>query len=621
MIKDVEFAFFAQLSYLKWNNLNEDVKLEKEYTDKKFINFLNLEKKVWSKININKDPEKEPKEIGDIIIYHEEDKRLFGVYGIEKYSADNKNLKPLYNFDGWQFIYSADNTKLYEELSIQGVEDDGFFACAFMKDDDIVIAYRGTSDFIDDMGTNKNIAFHDMHDSQLVCTVLFVEQIKKMYPNKTINITGHSLGGCLAQYAYLYNNKECCTVTWNGLGVGTFRHRLKKDEFNNYIEIKMYLQPLFDYVRILPIIESITNKFIKNDKITLSNEKEDIKYISDIIKKHSIRENDIINNKIGLSSVQIYWLLRSTYEINKTKDKEPKNIMNYYNSKDAIPLLQTRVGDCLDVLTGSKESKIDDSKRRIFDNDGTVLKVEAPIHTNMYPPPSEKNKKLSIKVLPFHGVNDFLIFMDTNGKIVAKDINKTFAYNAVRTVYKAMRERDEVTEYSKRFIKDVRKGKHRDDITFNKDALKRLHALCCKTKLLGEYKTMMDRTGIRYQDVTRMAIKGACSNLFTYKETTEELRKKDSDEIGNFSIGALSNVTLTGIVGGKKITVGLIVSEEERKEIDRKKKEDEEEKAEKKREEQKPKGVVTGWGSFAGGGEYKVVKYPNGTIRREPLYD
>lgn len=63
------------------------------------------------------------------------------------------------------------------------------------------------------------------------------------------------------------------------------------------------------------------------------------------------------------------------------------------------------------------------------------------------------------------------------------------------------------------------------------------------------------------------------------------------------------------------------MSEEERKEIDRKKKEAEEEKAEKKREEQKPKGVVTGWGYLAKGVNYKVVKYPDGTTRREPLYD
>ena len=41
MIKDVEYAFFAQLSYLNWNNLDLD-KLKKEisYQNKDFINFL-----------------------------------------------------------------------------------------------------------------------------------------------------------------------------------------------------------------------------------------------------------------------------------------------------------------------------------------------------------------------------------------------------------------------------------------------------------------------------------------------------------------------------------------------------------------------------------------------------
>lgn len=40
MIKDVEYAFFAQLSYLNWNNLDLDIiKKYKEYKDKEFVNF------------------------------------------------------------------------------------------------------------------------------------------------------------------------------------------------------------------------------------------------------------------------------------------------------------------------------------------------------------------------------------------------------------------------------------------------------------------------------------------------------------------------------------------------------------------------------------------------------
>ncbi|MBC2856980.1 hypothetical protein H3N56_11105 [Cetobacterium sp. 2A] len=51
MIKDIEYAFFSQLSYLNWNKLDKnDFKFYKSYQDKKLIEFLNLESQVWNKI-------------------------------------------------------------------------------------------------------------------------------------------------------------------------------------------------------------------------------------------------------------------------------------------------------------------------------------------------------------------------------------------------------------------------------------------------------------------------------------------------------------------------------------------------------------------------------------------
>ncbi len=141
MIKDVEYAFFAQLAYLNWNKLDiAELKNEDSYQNKDLIEFLKLDD-VWNKIKITNI---EPRIENGILMYDEVDKRLFGVFGIERDTTNSKLMKPYYDFKGWQFIYSADKAKLYrDKYKFEDMEDDGFYAVAFMKENDIVIAYRG----------------------------------------------------------------------------------------------------------------------------------------------------------------------------------------------------------------------------------------------------------------------------------------------------------------------------------------------------------------------------------------------------------------------------------------------------------------------------------------------
>ena len=141
MIKDIEYAFFAQLSYLNWNKLDiAELKNEDSYQNKDLIEFLKLDD-VWNKIKINNI---EPRVENGILMYDEVDKRLFGVFGIERDKNTLNELLPYYDFKGWQFIYSADKAKLYrDKYKFEDMEDDGFYAVAFMKENDIVIAYRG----------------------------------------------------------------------------------------------------------------------------------------------------------------------------------------------------------------------------------------------------------------------------------------------------------------------------------------------------------------------------------------------------------------------------------------------------------------------------------------------
>ena len=179
MIKDVEYAFFAQLSYLNWNNIEyEEFRERRYYKDKMFLNFL-MDNDIWKKI---KRDDLEPELINDILMYDERDKRLLGVFGIEYDTKKKRELKPYYDFNGWQFIYSADKTKLFADYGYgKNVSDNGFYACAFQKENDVVIAYRGT-DFsfkpedikgtIKDMIQDIELGFMKENGSQLICAYM-----------------------------------------------------------------------------------------------------------------------------------------------------------------------------------------------------------------------------------------------------------------------------------------------------------------------------------------------------------------------------------------------------------------------------------------------------------------
>ncbi len=78
-----------------------------------------------------------------------------------------------------------------------------FFAVAFQKGSDIVIAYRGTDiPFITDKAADLAWA-NPLPDwnAQFDEAIGFAEQIRIAHPNDHISVTGHSLGGSLAQVA------------------------------------------------------------------------------------------------------------------------------------------------------------------------------------------------------------------------------------------------------------------------------------------------------------------------------------------------------------------------------------------------------------------------------------
>ena len=577
MIKDVEYAFFAQLSYLSWNNLNlEEIETYREYKNKDFIEFLKLKVEVWNKI---KRDNLEPELINDILMYDEKDKRLLGVFGIEYDTKKKRELKPYYDFNGWQFIYSADKTKLFADYGYgKNVSDNGFYACAFKKENDVVIAYRGT-DFsfkpedikgiIKDMIQDIELGFMKENGSQLICAYMFLEYIKKMCKKEeekekkiNIHITGHSLGGCLAQYVYVVTGKIYPTVTFNALGLGKSKDKIKEDYlFGDDIQDCIAENSAINknLIKLLAVClcmknphlllgasllvvannylqsceaEEIEENFInENNEVALNGSDEEvIKEIQEILE-----DDDLI------ASAQVYWLLKGTQgmqRVNKAENiKAESEIINYYNHLDWTSLIAPRYGKCIDVLTGSiiLNDIVPDTKEFLLNQDFNIT---------------------------YHGVNDFLLYMDETGKIRAGLFNITFTKNAMKTMFLKISKDDEARQekWKKLYFLEV----STKDKTKQQNPFRYFHQICTKTPQFGQKVSEIELSKIKYKIPANVSLSRVLSEYVDYRLIPDEEKEKANGEIGRFIIGQLCNVKeLAGIKGGKTAIVDKLGEDSE----------------------------------------------------------
>ena len=569
MVKDVEYAFFAQLAYLNWNNLDTK-KIENYdlYKQGKFIEFIKLKERVWNKI---KQDDIEPEIINDILMYDERDKRLLGVFGIEYDTKKKHELKPYYDFNGWQFIYSADKTKLFADCGYgKNVSDNGFYACAFKKENDVVIAYRGT-DFsfkpedikgtIKDMIQDIELGFMKENGSQLICAYMFLEYIKKMCKKEeekeekiNIHITGHSLGGCLAQYVYVVTGKIYPTVTFNALGLGKSKDKIKEDYlFGDDIQDCIAENSAINknLIKLLAVClcmknphlllgasllvvannylqsceaEEIEENFInENNEVALNGSDEEvIKEIQEILE-----DDDLI------ASAQVYWLLKGTQgmqRVNKAENiKAESEIINYYNHLDWTSLIAPRYGKCIDVLTGSiiLNDIVPDTKEFLLNQDFNMT---------------------------YHGVNDFLLYMDETGKIRAGVFNITFTKNAMKTMFLKISKDDEARQEKWKKLYFLEVGTK--DKTKQQNPFRYFHQICTKTPQFGQKVSEVELSKIKYKIPANVSLSRVLSEYVDYRLIPDEEKEKANGEIGRFIIGQLYNVKeLAGIKGGKTAIV------------------------------------------------------------------
>ena len=157
--------------------------------------------------------------------------------------SENNNDKKF--FDNWKLVYK--NTKKYD-LSIQYIgEYNATIAPVLVKSDvmvfengeNIVIAYRGTDEKLAEGLTDLKILSGISLASNVAKTQ--IEDILKRdeFKNKRVFITGHSLGGYQAYYAYMKGkdiNNELVTsvVNFNGPGIQIPLHLLSYNRLLKY---------------------------------------------------------------------------------------------------------------------------------------------------------------------------------------------------------------------------------------------------------------------------------------------------------------------------------------------------------------------------------------------------
>jgi gas vesicle protein len=129
-------------------------------------------------------------------------------------------------------------------------DEAGFYGAAYsrLNTDEIVIAFRGT-ELDDPFDILNDIAIIlDMALDQTKYAYSFYQQVKRIYHNTTISLTGHSLGGVLAQLVAVLiardEGRKIHTETFNAPGVSEIA-QLYWSDFQNFnkFEVVNYYNP------------------------------------------------------------------------------------------------------------------------------------------------------------------------------------------------------------------------------------------------------------------------------------------------------------------------------------------------------------------------------------------
>ena len=314
-----------------------------------------------------------------LFLNHESKKRLLSFPNeVWSYGGSEIFERTFYDFlCEWKVIGIMDET--YR----QGTEKTGFYAIAFEKNKHIVISYRGTEyssfgeaykDFIE---TDLLIGV-DKKPRQLEQGVEFYEEILK-FDHESISLTGHSLGGGIAQYVALISDLKGYGIpkvyTWNAVGINKI----------GILNLEDFLE--FDFIA--------EEKYptLKNDEILYKRVKD--YYYSNIYK--ILKKNNYIKDKESIKKIS---KLEFKFELDDETKKKLENIFTTVN-KPLLPFFSKKNEDKNELIISPK-SFIED----FFDED---MIYEELIRARKFIKKFKKNNRYDEHIINFVHSEDFTI--------------------------------------------------------------------------------------------------------------------------------------------------------------------------------------------------------------------
>ena len=218
----------------------------------------------------------------------------------------------------------------YRVIDFNENKKTGFYADVLSNGNDIIIAYRGTEsgqDIRNDVAMAKSKI-----PAQAIDAIRIYDKVKREHPNSDIVVTGHSLGGSLAEI--VSGIRGNLAVTFNAYGVGDMiknKNALKEDNVVNYVNEYDAVSMVNGQNHIGEIfaVSKKTNGFIDNHRAEnigdlskrVQKTPEDIKETTQRIHPNSSQIKDIISGKI----IQNYELRRNSnlQEFKHAKQQTP----------------------------------------------------------------------------------------------------------------------------------------------------------------------------------------------------------------------------------------------------------------------------------------------------------
>ncbi len=186
-----------------------------------------------------------------------------------------------------EYIYKSKESKLPENYKyVTGFENtnNGFYSEIYEKDNQLVIVFKGTdiNDGVNDLKDDLKMLF-GLLPSQMESARIVYDKLKSNCPNKKILLTGHSLGGSLAQGLGFETNSEAVTFGAYGLR-NIYNYKYKNNE--NIINYGNSKDAIFTY--------NINNQIGKTYIIFDNNESNS--FIKDKRDNYNIIDKHFISN-------------------------------------------------------------------------------------------------------------------------------------------------------------------------------------------------------------------------------------------------------------------------------------------------------------------------------------